>query len=121
MITRSMADPVRYSTMTTGQIREAFLIDALCIPGELHQIYIDLDRAVVGMAVPLRNPISLTADETLRAKSLVERRELGVLNIAAGHDSRWPRELPSRQSRLPICRARHIRDCIRINRSRFSS
>ena len=79
-----MADPVRYSTMTTGQIREAFLIDALCIPGELHQIYIDLDRAVVGMAVPLRNPISLTADETLRAKSFVERRELGVLNIGAG-------------------------------------
>ena len=84
MITRSMADPVRYSTMTTGQIREAFLIDALCIPGELHQIYIDLDRAVVGMAIPLRNSISLTADETLLAKSFVERRELGILNIGAG-------------------------------------
>ena len=84
MITRSMADPVRYSTMTTEQIREAFLIDALCIPGELHQIYIDLDRAVVGMAIPLRNSISLTADETLLAKSFVERRELGILNIGAG-------------------------------------
>jgi 4-deoxy-L-threo-5-hexosulose-uronate ketol-isomerase len=70
--------------MTTGQIREAFLIDALCIPGELHQIYIDLDRAVVGMAIPLRNSISLTADETLLAKSFVERRELGILNIGAG-------------------------------------
>ena len=83
MITRSMADPVRYSTMTTRQIREAFLIDALSTAGELHQIYIDLDRAVVGMAIPLRNSISLIADETLRAKSFVERRELGVLNIGA--------------------------------------
>jgi len=77
-----MADAVRYPTMTTAQIREAFLIDALCKPGELHQVYVDLDRAVVGMAVPLRRPIALIADETLRAKCFTERRELGVLNIA---------------------------------------
>src|SRR5260370_2758756 len=82
MRTRSMADAVRYPTMTTAQIREAFLIDALCKPGELHQVYVDLDRAVVGMAVPLRSPIALIADETLRAKCFTERRELGVLNIA---------------------------------------
>src|SRR4029077_17536987 len=106
MITRSMADPVRYSTMTTEQIREAFLVDALFIPGELHQIYIDLDRAVVGMAVPLRNPISLTADETLRAKSFVERRELGVLNIAAGG------MMPDRPENYPLDNL----DCLYVGR-----
>ena len=77
-----MADLVRYPTMTTTQIREAFLIDALFGPGELQQVRVDLDRAVVGMAVPLRKPIGLIADETLRAKYFMERRELGVLNIA---------------------------------------
>jgi 4-deoxy-L-threo-5-hexosulose-uronate ketol-isomerase len=76
-----MADLARYPTMTTAQIREAFLIDALFRPGELHQVHVDLDRAVVGMAVPLRSPIGLIADETLRAKYFTERRELGVLNI----------------------------------------
>jgi 4-deoxy-L-threo-5-hexosulose-uronate ketol-isomerase len=81
MRTQSMADPVRYPTMTTAQIREAFLIDALFRPGELHQVHVDLDRAVVGMAAPLRSPIGLIADETLRARSFTERRELGVLNI----------------------------------------
>jgi len=81
MKTRSTADPVRYPTMTTAQLREAFLIDTLYGPGELRQMHIDLDRAVVGMAVPLRSPIALTADESLRATSFVERRELGVLNI----------------------------------------
>lgn len=81
MRTQSMADPVRYPTMTTAQIREAFLIDALFRPGELHQVHVDLDRAVVGMAVPLRSPIGLIAEETLRAKYFTERRELGVLNI----------------------------------------
>ena len=81
MRTQSMADQVRYPTMTTAQIRDAFLIDALFRPGELHQVHVDLDRAVVGMAAPLRSPIGLIADETLGAKLFTERRELGVLNI----------------------------------------
>ena len=80
MKTRFIADPVRYRTMTTTQIRETFLIDNLCVPGEIHQVYLDLDRAVVGIAAPLKNRIALTADDTLRAKSFTERRELGVLN-----------------------------------------
>lgn len=81
MKTYLMADPVRYRTMTTAQIREAFLIDALYEPGALRQAYVDLDRAVVGMAAPLGNPIGLAADDTLRAEYFTERRELGVLNI----------------------------------------
>jgi 4-deoxy-L-threo-5-hexosulose-uronate ketol-isomerase len=81
MKTRLMADPVRYPTMTTTQIRATFLIDALYEPGKLQQVYVDLDRAVVGMAAPLGTPIALVADETLRAKYFAERRELGALNI----------------------------------------
>lgn len=81
MKTYLMADPVRYRTMTTAQFRETFLIDALYEPGALHQAYVDLDRAVVGMAAPLGNPIGLVADDTLRAEYFTERRELGALNI----------------------------------------
>lgn len=43
--------------------------------------YVDLDRAVVGMAAPLGNAISLPCDADLRAKYFTERRELGALNI----------------------------------------
>lgn len=82
MKTYLMADPVRYPTMTTGEIRETFLIDALYEPGALRLAYIDLDRAVVGMAAPLGSPIALPADAALRAKYFTERRELGALNIA---------------------------------------
>jgi 4-deoxy-L-threo-5-hexosulose-uronate ketol-isomerase len=78
METRFMTDPQRYATMTTAQIRETFLIDALYQPGELRQVYVDLDRVVVGMAAPLRSPIALAADQTLHAKDFTERRELGV-------------------------------------------
>jgi 4-deoxy-L-threo-5-hexosulose-uronate ketol-isomerase len=81
METYFMADPMRYPTMTTKQIRETFLIDALYAPGAVHQAYVDLDRAVVGMAVPLKDPIELGANAAMRAQYFTERREVGVLNI----------------------------------------
>jgi 4-deoxy-L-threo-5-hexosulose-uronate ketol-isomerase len=58
MKTHLIADSVRYPTMTTAQIRDAFLIDALYEPGALNLAYVDLDRAVVGMAAPSRCPLT---------------------------------------------------------------
>jgi 4-deoxy-L-threo-5-hexosulose-uronate ketol-isomerase len=81
MKTYLMADPVRYPQMTTAQLRETFLIDALHEPGTAHFNYIDLDRAVVGMAAPLAAPIVLPTDPDLRAHYFTERRELAALNI----------------------------------------
>jgi 4-deoxy-L-threo-5-hexosulose-uronate ketol-isomerase len=81
MKTHLIADSVRYPTMTTAQIRDAFLIDALYEPGVLNLAYVDLDRAVVGMGAPSGAPIALPADSTLRANYFTERRELGALNI----------------------------------------
>jgi 4-deoxy-L-threo-5-hexosulose-uronate ketol-isomerase len=75
------ADPVRYPCMTTSQLRETFLIDALYEPGTLRLAYIDLDRAIAGIAAPLQTPIKLSADGVLRAEYFTERRELGALNI----------------------------------------
>ena len=76
-----VADPVRYPSMTTTEIREAFLIDGLYEPGALNLAYVDLDRAVAGMAAPLNEAIPLGADDALRSRYFTERRELGVLNI----------------------------------------
>lgn len=76
-----MADPLRYPGMTTAQIRETFLITSLYTPGELRLAYVDLDRAVVGIAAPLGSGIALPVDDALRAAYFTERRELGVLNI----------------------------------------
>jgi 4-deoxy-L-threo-5-hexosulose-uronate ketol-isomerase len=76
-----MADPVRYPRMTTDELRETFLLNALCEPGKLHLNYIDLDRAVVGFAAPLDAPMALPTDADLRAEYFTERRELGALNV----------------------------------------
>lgn len=76
-----MADRVRFRTMTTQELRETFLIGDVFQPGRLCLRYIDLDRAVVGAAVPTEQPLELSADENLKASYFTERRELGILNI----------------------------------------
>ena len=81
MKTHLMADPVRYARMTTRELREAFLLDSLFAAGEIRMAYVDLDRAVVGMAVPQDAALSLSADPAFKASYFLERRELGALNI----------------------------------------
>ena len=81
MKTLLLADPVRFPRMTTRELRDSFLIEGLSRPGEIHLTYVDLDRAVVGFAVPTDGSILLTATAELRAKFFTERRELGALNI----------------------------------------
>jgi 4-deoxy-L-threo-5-hexosulose-uronate ketol-isomerase len=81
MKTVLMADPVRYPRMTTRELRESFLLDELYQAGAVRLAYIDLDRAIVGMAAPLENALALPTSAELRAAYFTERRELGVLNI----------------------------------------
>lgn len=81
MKTVMMADPVRYPRMTTGEIRETFLLDGLREPGKLLVNYVDLDRAVVGFAAPIDSALTLPTYPELRAEYFLERRELGVLSI----------------------------------------
>jgi 4-deoxy-L-threo-5-hexosulose-uronate ketol-isomerase len=76
-----VADAVRYPRMTTEELRAAFLVDGLFNPGQIDLAYIDLDRTIVGSAVPLASPLTLGTDPDLRADYLTERREIGVLNI----------------------------------------
>jgi 4-deoxy-L-threo-5-hexosulose-uronate ketol-isomerase len=76
-----MPDAVRYRTMTTEELRESFLVEDQFRPGSLNVCYVDLDRTVVGSAVPLAEPLKLPTDPVLRAEYFLERREVGVLNI----------------------------------------
>jgi 4-deoxy-L-threo-5-hexosulose-uronate ketol-isomerase len=76
-----VADAVRYPRMTTEELRAAFLVDKLFQPGRIDLAYVDLDRTVIGSAVPLEKPLPLETDPDLRADYFTERRELGILNI----------------------------------------
>lgn len=76
-----MADPVRYSRMTTEERRATFLLDGIFLSGEIQCAYVDLDRTVIGAAIPTTNPLRLETEPEMRAQYFLERRELGVLNI----------------------------------------
>jgi 4-deoxy-L-threo-5-hexosulose-uronate ketol-isomerase len=76
-----MADAIRYRTMTTEELRETFVITDLFKPGEIRMTYVDLDRTVIGSAVPTAAPLALPTYDPLKATYFTERRELGVLNI----------------------------------------
>jgi 4-deoxy-L-threo-5-hexosulose-uronate ketol-isomerase len=80
------ADAIRYRTMTTSEIRETFLVSDLFEPGQISLTYVDLDRTVIGSAVPTSEPLLLPAEDALKAVYFTERRELGILNIGGpGH------------------------------------
>jgi len=81
MKTRYTADKVRYRTMTTKELRESFLLSGLFRENELVLEYFEIERAVVGSAMPTTEPIRLEAGKELAADYFCQRREAGVLNI----------------------------------------
>jgi 4-deoxy-L-threo-5-hexosulose-uronate ketol-isomerase len=76
-----MADAVRYERMTTKELRETFLLEGMFETGEIRFAYVDLDRTVVGWAVPAGRALVLETEPELRSEYFLERRELGVLNV----------------------------------------
>ena len=81
MDVRYVADPIRFPRMDTAEIRESFLIEKLFEEDKLYLLYCDVDRAIVGSAVPVKQKLSLTSSTELAAEYFCERREIGVLNI----------------------------------------
>ncbi len=76
-----MPDQERFKHMTTEELRQTFLIDDLFASGQIVTHYVDLERTIVGSAVPAMAPLILGAAEELRAAYFLERRELGILLI----------------------------------------
>jgi 4-deoxy-L-threo-5-hexosulose-uronate ketol-isomerase len=75
------ADRNRYRRMTTSELREAYMVDGMFIAGEVSLCYTDIDRAIVGSAVPLKDPLTLPVHKELASDFFAQRREIGVINI----------------------------------------
>ena len=78
---RYMPGAAQVGRMTTDELRAAFLIEDLFVRDALKLHAVDLDRVIVGSAVPATKAIALGAPEAIAAEYFTERRELGVLNI----------------------------------------
>ena len=67
--------------MTTSELRETNLVDGMFVPGKVTLCYTDVDRAIVGSAVPLKVPLTLPVHKELASDFFAQRREIGVVNI----------------------------------------
>ncbi len=74
--------PKEVSRMTTAELREAFLMDSLVKEDELTCIYSHYDRLITGGVKPVKQSVPLHLHEELRAEYFLERRELGIINVA---------------------------------------
>lgn len=76
-----LPSPDETRRMSTGELRERFLIRGLFRAGEATLRFVDLDRVVVGGVVPTDAPLALEAPPEMAAAYFTERREIGVLNV----------------------------------------
>ena len=75
------ADRDRYRRMTTSELRESYMVEGMFVPGEVTLCYTDVDRAIVGSAVPLGDALTLPVHKELASDFFAQRREIGVINI----------------------------------------
>jgi 4-deoxy-L-threo-5-hexosulose-uronate ketol-isomerase len=79
---RYTPDSESYKKMNSDELRKYFLIDSLFTAGKLELVYTDVDRAIIGSAVPLQNSLKLLGSKKeLASEYFAERREIGIINI----------------------------------------
>jgi 4-deoxy-L-threo-5-hexosulose-uronate ketol-isomerase len=74
--------PDDFKSYQTASIRERFLIDNIVQPDEINCVYTHYDRMIVGAAYPVNKSVELQNYPNLRAKYFLERREIGIINVA---------------------------------------
>lgn len=84
MEVRFSTDPRGFRSMTSEDLRKAFLIESLFVPDSIPMVYSDIDRSITGSAVPVKNRLQLlSSKKEMAADYFAERREIGVINIGA--------------------------------------
>lgn len=74
--------PNDFKSYQTGLIRDRFLIDQIVNPDQITCVYTHYDRMIVGAAVPVNKTLELENYPNLRANYFLERREIGIINVA---------------------------------------
>lgn len=77
------ADQSRYRTMRNQELRDSFVVSDLMTPGVLTMTLSDIDRGIIGSAVPLGKALCFESFSELGGGMFTARREIGVINIGA--------------------------------------
>ncbi len=79
--TRYAIDPETAKSLDTQGLRDHFHADGLFEDGKINLVYTHYDRLILGGAVPAGGDLVLDQVKEAGTASLLDRRELGVLNI----------------------------------------
>ena len=74
--------PEDFKHYTSSVIRERFLLNNLAQANTINCVYTLYDRMIVGVANPTDKQLELENYAPLRANYFLERRELGIINVA---------------------------------------
>ncbi|CAN5533597.1 5-dehydro-4-deoxy-D-glucuronate isomerase [soil metagenome] len=78
---RAATDPVSMETATMNALRERYVVDSLFVPGEVRGVYTHEDRMLILGAAPAAAPLELGPVDVVNTASLLDGRELGVVNV----------------------------------------
>ncbi|WP_172327225.1 5-dehydro-4-deoxy-D-glucuronate isomerase [Mangrovicoccus sp. HB161399] len=78
---RHAIDPRTTKTLDTDGLRDEFHVGGLFVPGEVKLTYSHYDRMILGSAVPAGGTLAVDEVQNTGTKTVLERREMGVLNI----------------------------------------
>ena len=81
MEVRPGANPRDVKLYDTERIRNDFLIQDVFVADEIKTVYSQIDRIIIGSAMPVNKVLKLEAGDELRAAYFLERREMGVINL----------------------------------------
>ncbi|MCC9168496.1 5-dehydro-4-deoxy-D-glucuronate isomerase [Pontibacter harenae] len=81
--TRHAIHPNDSKQYDTAKLREAYLIENLFKPDTIQAVYTMYDRLIVGGVSPVKKPLKLETLPILKSENFLDRRELGIINIAS--------------------------------------
>jgi 4-deoxy-L-threo-5-hexosulose-uronate ketol-isomerase len=82
MQTRYESSPKETAGMNTAELRNNFLVETLFSANEIHVVYSHYDRMILGGIMPTNESVSLPVYEELKSSFFLERREIGIINVA---------------------------------------
>jgi 4-deoxy-L-threo-5-hexosulose-uronate ketol-isomerase len=71
----------QYSTFTTQQLRDSFLLNNLKNNNSFNLTYAMYDRLIAGTVIPVGQTLQLPTYDILKSSFFLERRELGIINV----------------------------------------
>ena len=81
MLQKYGAGPDQIDGMTTAKLRDAFMVEAMFLPGQINFAYTHFDRMIVGGAVPTDTPLSFGDGADVGTPFFFDAREMGIANL----------------------------------------